>query len=165
MPILQKIFSTKGELNRKEYLIYGFIVPLVIFILGIIIDNAIATETSNTVGFICFLIALYVGFIATLKRARETASSTFLTMVLWLLFTPLVILYLLFAPAKVVDSSGEEKKQLGIMGIIAIIFVGIFVLGILSAVLIPKLANSHDSQKIEQPMQNTPATNTLPTEN
>ncbi len=159
MSILQKIFSPKGEFNRKEYLIYGFIVPLVIFILGVIIDSEIANEISNTVGVICFLIALYIGFIATLKRARETASSTFLTMLLWLIFTPIVILYLLFAPAKAVDSLGEQKKQLGIMGVIAIIFIGIVVLGIVSAVVIPKLAKSHDSQKVEQQIQSTPITN------
>ncbi len=159
MSILQKIFSPKGELNRKEYLIYGFIVPLIIFILGVIIDSEIANELSKTVGMVCFLIALYVGFIATLKRARETASSTFLTMFLWVLFTPLVILYLLFAPAKVVDSLGEQKKQLGIMGVIAIIFIGIVVLGIVSAVVIPKLAKPHDSQKVEQQIQSTSITN------
>ena len=156
MSILQKIFSPKGELNRKEYLIYGFIVPLIIFILGVIIDSEIANEISKTIGLVCFLIALYVGFIATLKRARATASSTFLTMFLWLIFTPIVILYLLFAPAKAVDSSGEQKKQLGIIGVVAIIFVGIVVLGIVSAVVIPKLAKSHDSQKVEQQIQSTP---------
>ena len=157
MSILQKIFSPKGELNRKEYLIYGFIVPLIIFILGvIIIGSEIANEISNTVGIICFLLAIYIGFIATIKRANNTVSSTFLILIIWFFLTPIAVLYLLFAPAKAVDSSGEQKKQLGIMGVVAIIFVGIVVLGIVSAVVIPKLAKSHDSQKVEQQIQSTP---------
>ena len=146
MSILQKIFSPKGELNRKEYLIYGFIVPTIIFVIGIAIYGQVANDIAKTFSVICIVIAAYIILNATIKRANNTASSTFLILVIWFLLTPIAILYLLFAPAKAVDSSGEQKKQLGIMGVIAIIFVGIVVLGIVSAVVIPKLAKSHDSQ-------------------
>ena len=156
MSILQKIFSPKGELNRIEYLIYGFIVPIIIFAIGIIIYGQVANDIAKTFSLICIVIAAYVVLNATIKRANNTASSTFLILVIWFLLTPIAILYLLFAPAKAVDSSGEQKKQLGIMGVIAIIFFGIVVLGIISAVVIPKLAKSHDSQKVEQQIQSTP---------
>jgi len=155
MSILSKIFSPRGELNRIEYLIYGFIVPIAIFAIGIVIYSQVANDIAKTFSVICIVLAAYVVLNATIKRANNTASSTLLILVIWFLLTPIAILYLLFAPPKAVDSSGEQKKQLGIMGVIAIIFVGIVVLGIVSAVVIPKLAKSHDSQKIEQQTQNT----------
>ncbi len=158
MAILSKIFSPRGELNRIEYLIYGFIVPIIIFAIGLVTYSQIGNDIAKTFSVICVVIAAYVILNATIKRANNTASSTFLILVIWFLLTPIAILYLLFAPAKAVDSSGEQKKQLGIMGVIAIIFVGIVVLGIVSAVVIPKLAKSHDVEKSQQQMQNTSVT-------
>ena len=159
MSILKKIFSPKGEFSRKEYLIYGFIVPIIIFAIGIAIYGQVTNDIAKTFSVICVVIAAYIILNATIKRANNTASSTFLILVIWFLLTPIAILYLLFAPAKAVDSSGEQKKQLGIMGVIAIIFIGIVVLGIVSAVVIPKLAKPHDSQKVEQQIQSTSITN------
>ena len=159
MQILQKIFSPYGELRRIEYLIYGFIVPIIFIAIGMTVYAKIENDITKTFSVICIVIATYVILNATIKRANNTASNTFLILVIWFLLTPIAILYLLFAPAKVADSSGEQKKQLGIMGVIAIIFVGIVVLGIVSAVVIPKLAKSHDSQKVEQQIQSTPITN------
>ncbi len=158
MSILGKIFSPRGELNRIEYLIYGFIVPIIIFAIGIVTYSQVGNDIAKTFSVICVVIAAYVILNATIKRANNTASSTFLILVIWFLLTPIAILYLLFAPAKAVDSSGEQKKQLGIMGVIVIIFFGIVVLGIVSAVVLPKLVKSRDSQKTEQHTQNTPAT-------
>ena len=158
MAILSKIFSPRGELNRIEYLIYGFIVPIIIFAIGMVTYSQVGNDIAKTFSVICVVIAAYVILNATIKRANNTASSTFLILVIWFLLTPIAILYLLFAPAKAVDSSGEQKKQLGIMGVIAIIFFGIVVLGIVSAVVIPKLAKSHDVEKSQQQMQNTSVT-------
>ncbi len=150
MSIISKMFSPKGELNRKEYLIYGLIVPLVIFILGVTIDKGIANEMSKTFGLISFLLAIYVGFVAALKRARETASSTFLTMILWLIVTPLVILYLLIAAPKT-----GEKQSVNVARVVVLLFAVIIVLGVAGAFVIPKLAKQHDTQA--QQTQTLPA--------
>ena len=157
MSILKKIFSPKGEFNRKEYLIYGFIVPIIIvsFAIGIIIISQGVNDIIVTFFAICVVIVTYIILNATIKRANNTVSSTLLILIIWFLLTPISVLYLLFAPAKAVDNSGEQKKQLNIMGVIAIIFFGIVVLGMVSAVVFSKFVKYHDSQKIEQQTQNT----------
>ena len=147
MSVLSKMFSLRGELNRIDYLIYGLIVPIVIFVAGMLLVKTIFPDKSGAFAVIILgFIVAYIMLNATVKRANNTASSTFLVMVLWFVLTPIVILYLLFAPEKVVDNSGEAKKQMSIVGIIAIIFLAVIVLGIVSAVV----SKSHDSQNIEQ---------------
>jgi len=150
MSTLNKMFSLRGELDRIEYLVYGFIAPVVIFVTGIFLVKVSSPDKAGAIALVILgLMAVYIMLNATIKRANNTASSTFLIVIVWLFLTPIAILYLLFAPAKVVDSSDEAKKQMSIVGIIAIIFLGIIVLGVVSTV-ISKLAKSHDSQKIEQ---------------
>jgi len=147
MSVLSKMFSLRGELNRKDYLIYGLIVPIVIFIAGMFLVKSVSPDKSGAyVVIILGFITAYIMLSATVKRANNTASSTLLVMILWFVLTPIAILYLLFAPEKVVDNSGEAKKQMGIVGVIAVIFLAVIALGIVSAVV----SKSDKSQNIEQ---------------
>jgi len=95
--MLKNIFIFKGELNRKDYLIQGLIIPLVLIFLSITGSTLLGISIILELGL---LLTLYIGFVNALKRARETNASNFLTMFLWLFLTPIASLYLLFAPAK-----------------------------------------------------------------
>jgi heme/copper-type cytochrome/quinol oxidase subunit 2 len=83
---------------------------------------------------------------ATVKRANNTASNTLVVMILWFVLTPIAILYLLFAPARVIDNAGEAKKQMSLVGVIAVIFLAVIALGLVSAVV----SKLDKSQNIEQ---------------
>jgi uncharacterized membrane protein YhaH (DUF805 family) len=145
-----KMFSFKGTLNRKEYLIYGLIIPILILIVSVIITK----ETKVSVLEVTLLLSFYMMIVATVKRARETASSVTLVMILWIAFTPLIVLYLLFAPAQTSDN--DRKNSLG--RIIAIVIAVIILFGVLVALALPKLAKTRDAAlqaKQEQLLKST----------
>jgi len=105
--VLGKIFSFKGEFDRKEYLFFGIIMPLLIVIGGGVAASVIFEsnqEMRNTILAVFMLFGVYIMMIAAVKRARETASNTFLVMVLWVAFMPVMMIYLLLAP------SGETRE-------------------------------------------------------
>ena len=147
--MFNKIFSFKGEFNRKEYLIYGILLPIVIFALAAATSSAmhIDQELSATLGLVAILLIVYISFVAVIKRARATATSTWLVVLLWFVLTPVAILYLVFAPS-VQDKTQQKGSRL--VSLLVIGFV-VIVLGVLAAVTIPKLAKS----KQETSTQNT----------
>jgi uncharacterized membrane protein YhaH (DUF805 family) len=141
------MFSLRGELNRIDYLIYGLIVPIAIFIAGMFLVKSVSPDKSGAYVVMALgLISVYIMLNATVKRANNTASSTLVVMILWFVLTPIAVLYLLFAPEKVTDNSGEAKKQMSLIGVIAVIFLAVIALGIVSAVV----SKSDKSQNIEQ---------------
>jgi hypothetical protein len=92
------------------------------------------------------LISVYIMLNATVKRANNTASNTLVVMILWFVLTPIAVLYLLFAPEKVVDNAGEAKKRMSLVGVIAVIFLAVVALGLVSAVV----SKINKPQNIEQ---------------
>ena len=108
--MFRKLFSWKGVLSRKEYFLYGVITPIALVIIGIVLGKASHLEPSvaNILFAVFLILGVYMMFITAMKRARETASNTFLVMFLWLAFTPVMMIYLLVAPSK--DSVEKQSK-------------------------------------------------------
>jgi len=147
--MFNKIFSFKGEFNRKEYLIYGVLLPIILFVLVAISTRAmhVDKEVSSTLASITLLLVAYIGFVAVIKRARATATNTWVVILLWFILTPVAMLYLVFAPS-VQDTEQKGSSSLGTFLVIGFVVV---IIGILAAVTIPKLAKA----KQEAAMQNT----------
>jgi uncharacterized membrane protein YhaH (DUF805 family) len=85
------MFSLRGELNRIDYLIYGLIVPIAIFIAGMFLVKSVSPDKSGAyVVMILGFIVTYIMLSATVKRANNTASNTFLYEILEIHITPLL---------------------------------------------------------------------------
>ena len=139
--MFSKIFGFKGVFNRVEYLVWGVIVPLVLFAIMAIFPP---------IG----LLALYFMIVSAIKRARETGTNTILIFFLWLILLPLTVAYLLIAPAK--------GQPLGLGKILAILLIAIlfsaFVGGILSTVIKPikqKAMEAQHKNTVTNPITNS----------
>jgi len=143
MNFLSKLFSFSGRFSRGEYLLYGYVVPSMLVIFGMILHSTY--EVPGAV-IITLFIALYMHVVATVKRARDTASSVGLIMFLWLFLTPIAIIYLLFAPTKKSDDVSHDS----FLRIIIIVLIIIVVFGIVSALLLPKFVQNPELQTQQQ---------------
>ena len=142
MELLEKIksiFSVHGEYNRLQYLLYGIVIPLLISVL----IGVSAYFIPNLV--IILIIALYLMFIAMIKRARDTKYNTTLLIVLGLMpYVGLIAqLFLFFAPHGEKDTNSSSK----LVTILVVVFI-IVILGILTAVAIPKLQETRHNAEI-----------------
>jgi len=138
--MLDKVFSFKGTLTRKEYFVIAFVLPIVLFVIA----GVLQTTLNIFVGEIAIVLALYIHIAATVKRARETVSSVGTVMFLWIFLTPVAILYLLFAPPKTDDAQQSYLK------IFVVIFVIVVILGIVTAILIPKMVKNKELEAQKQ---------------
>jgi len=166
--MFEKLFSFKGTFNRKEYLLYGIVLPLVVIVFAGMVASLLHGANETVMGIIFLIILLlniYIPLAATVKRARDTSSSVALIMFLWVFLTPIAVIYLLFAPGQERGENGESKSKGSLGLIVVIIFAGIVVMGILAAVAIPKLAKvAHQAeaqqaqleQNISQEQNSTP---------
>ncbi len=158
--MFKKMFSPRGELDRIEYLIYGVIVPFLLLIIGGIAAGALhksAPETGVALYIVMLFLSLYVAFIAAVKRANQTNSSAYLIMFLWIFLTPVAVIYLLFAPAKPKSEGESNKKGVNAVVILVAIFGMIVLLGIVSALVLPKLASvKRDANLTHSHLQSAP---------
>jgi len=144
--IILKIFSYNGEFNRKEYLLFGFLIPIIIVVAMSGFANLakpIIGESTSIISGIGLLVMFSIVISSTLKRARATDYNTSVMMVIWILLTPIAMLYLIFSP----NSNNDKEKSSNLF--VPIIFV-ILILGILAAVAIPKLSETRQDAQKEQ---------------
>jgi len=122
---LSMLFSFKGRIGRKEYFIYGIVIPLILIGLGLFIREKME---NNTPFLVLLVTALIIQIATSIKRGRDRSENIILLVIL--LFIPyislLVMLYLLFAPSKE-PSMVEEKKSIFwlsiFLGVILLLFV------------------------------------------
>lgn len=153
--VFKKMFSPSGELGRLEYLFYGIVAPVLLIVIGIAVGVALhesVPEIGTAIYIFMIFLSLYVAFVTAVKRANQTGSSVFLIMFLWIFLTPVAVIYLLFAPAKPKSEGESEKKGVHPVVIIVAIFGMIILLGIVSAVVLPKLAGVKEEANQTQPV-------------
>ena len=147
--IILKIFSYKGEFTRKEYLLFGLLVPIVglfLVVLGTqLINPEEGTLFKSILGFLIF-IPITVLLSSAIKRARDTSASVVLIMILFFTITPAAIIYLIFASQKG-DNTNKGSKKFGM--IIGVVFL-VGVLGSLAIVTVSKLAETKQSAEINK---------------
>lgn len=82
--ILVKIFSYNGKFERKEYILIGCILPIVLIIVGIITINLLkpVIGSSIIINLIGLSIIFSIALSSSIKRARAKASHTSLIMVI-----------------------------------------------------------------------------------
>jgi ABC-type molybdate transport system permease subunit len=113
---------------------------------------------------IALLANIYISIAAVVKRARETATSVGLIIFLWIVLTPIIVLYLLFAPAK----RGENEKMSAWSIVLSIIISIVIVLALLFVIALPKLAKTREAAlqaKQEQLLKSTHQESNLTNEN
>jgi len=145
--VILKVFSYNGNFNRKEYLLFGFLVPIILIALvgGLInLVQPIMGESTSIIAIIALLIVFSIVISSTVKRARATGSSISLIMIIWVLFTPIAMLYLIFS-----DNSNNTKENSSVLTIPLVILV-VVILGILVAVAIPKIQETKQAAQIEK---------------
>jgi len=144
--MFQKFFSPKGEIGRLTYLINGLIIPIIVLVVFSLLAQLMSKEIGGGFVLIGLLLGLYIGLIATYKRANQTASSNGLVLLLWFLLTPIGIIYLLLAPAK----KENAEKSSGFLAFLVVGVFGLLILGILLSVAIPKFAQHDNNQTTQQ---------------
>ena len=97
--MLKKMFSFYGTMNRKEYLLYGIIIPIIIF--KIIFFSSIFTDKTifASITLPIIILVFYIIFISVLKRIREI-TTTYIPLLLWFVIPPIIMIYILFMPSK-----------------------------------------------------------------
>jgi len=141
MNAILNIVSPKGKYNRKEYAIYGMLIPLGLLALALINIHPILTGTL-------LLLSIVVLVFSSVKRARDTKYNTVTMIVLFFLpyVSLVVLLVLLFAPhGEKVSSKSSKVLMIVVIGFVVVI------LGILAAVAIPKLAAVQQEAKAVTP--------------
>jgi general secretion pathway protein G len=137
--ILDKLFSFKGVMNRKEYLIYGILFPIILIGLGGYLASTVAEGKI-------FLIFVFLGAIAqlatTVKRARDRHENIVILIIALFAFSPIVILYLLLAPAKELEEVKKQKSS-----VLLYILLGITLFTIIGLVLPKLLSNSGEDAR------------------
>ncbi len=134
-------FSFKGRSGQLDYLVYGIIVPYALLGLGFYISTQTGSPIILLIGII---LAIFIGLAATVRRVRDRGDNIILVIILSLIpyLNFIVMLYLLVAPSK---KGGQSSNIIAIIA--AVVFV-VFLIGILAAVAIPKLA-AVKSPKVE----------------
>ena len=106
--IILKVFSYSGEFNRKEYLFFGVLLPIVFVILVGVLSNFIRPmlgESTNIVSGIGFFMMLSIFISSAIKRARNIGSNIFLVMLVFFFVPPFATIYLLFASTSAKNKS------------------------------------------------------------
>lgn len=134
--ILDNLFSFKGVLNRQEYFLYGIVIPLILVGVGFYLATTVPEGKI-------FLILVVLGAIAqlatTVKRARDRNENIVVLIIALLFFSPIVILYLLFAPSKELEERQNKKSR-----VLLYIFLIMSILVIIGLVLPKIMSNSHE---------------------
>jgi len=138
--VIQKALSYSGRITRIEYLIYGLILPIVMFVVGSIMSQL--GSMGNLINVLFFLMGLSMALSSIIKRARDTNQNTTLVVILFFIFMIIAILIGLFAPTR----TTEKQEGSAVVIIIVVVFI-IVILGILAAVAIPKLAATQEDAK------------------
>jgi len=130
------LFSFRGIINRQEYLIYGVVIPLIIIGVGFyyLYLNIIDIRIFQ----IFILLGVIIQLATTVKRARDRDENIVVLIIALLLFSPIVILYLLFAPSKGLEERKNQKSR----GLFYILL-GLSLLIILGLFLSKIMTNSH----------------------
>jgi len=132
MKSINEIVEKGSSIGRLEYFLYGVILPIIIILVVIPIS-----ELALAIGGIAAA-CIYLYF--SIKRARDTKYRTGV-LIFWL-FIPYIFviptLILLFAPHGDKDPSKSSKVFIIAAGVLILI-----ILGILAAVTIPKLNQTH----------------------
>ena len=93
MEKIKKIFSYTGTMNRVEFLLYGLILPIIIYIIFYYSSVYIKSSSILLIGY---LLAFYIASVSALKRAYQASWSTTLLMVLYVGLPYIGVWFLLF---------------------------------------------------------------------
>jgi general secretion pathway protein G len=141
--ILTMLFSFKGRINRKEYFIYGIIIPIILIALGFFIQQVMVQSSSFLV---LLVVAVLIQLATSVKRARDRDESIIALVILLLIpyISVLVILYLLFAPSKEPSTEGKKKSR-----VILYILLGILLL-LVGGIALFLMQNSKKNSAMEK---------------
>jgi len=93
MEKIKKIFSYTGTMNRVEFLLYGLLLPIVIYMSFYYSSIYIKSAPILLIGY---LLTFYIAIVSALKRAYEASWSTILLMILYLVLPYIGVWFLLF---------------------------------------------------------------------
>lgn len=93
MKKIKNIFSYSGKIGRVDFLLYGLVLPFIIYLSFNYISIYMQ---SSIVWLIGFLLAFYIAIVSALKRANEASWNTIVLMLLYLIIPTIGVLFLLF---------------------------------------------------------------------
>lgn len=141
-----KVFSASGRLNRLRYLTYGFGIPFLIYLAASAVSAPMAAAGDPGTAYfliqgVAWIAILWISILLAIQRLHDFNSSGWWSV---LVIVPLVSLIYLLIPG----NQGENRfglqpppNTLGVV-LVAIVAVGIPILGIVAAILIPQMAAS-----------------------
>lgn len=160
-----KLFNPKGRMNRLGYLAYSFFVTFLTFgilagivaafgkgeetlyfILGIYLGLVVAfgegagAETLTAIIFLAYIPIFSVTFIFTIRRFHDIDWSGWWVVATMLPLINLVFLLILLFKGGAADSNrfGNPPKRVGTLAaVFVILFIPIFILGIVAAIAVP----------------------------
>jgi len=127
------LFSAQGRIGRVRYLAYSMGLSVSVMLAG----GVLFAITSSVIAIIlAYLVVFYFSFMLAIKRSHDFNASGWASL---LIFVPLANLIFLFVPGT--DGPNRFGNKTAPNGsawvVVAVIFVGIFVIGILAAIAIP----------------------------
>lgn len=139
-----------GRFSRRSYLAWnmliGFIFMLIAFIVAVLVPNAeqILIDGSLPIPLMIifatlYLLAIYFSIIFLIRRLHDRNHSGWMAL---LILVPVIniifTLYILFAPGTAgTNQFGQPRPTLGWENILAILYVAVFLIGLVAAIVLP----------------------------
>jgi len=103
---MEEVFSFKGKIKRKEFILFGLIFPNLIWLAIIVgIKFSGGCSSDNCFYFIAFLgitLGIWINIAATVKRLRDIGWSIWWIILMFLPYVNLIfIIILMIKPSKV----------------------------------------------------------------
>lgn len=146
--------QASGRFSRRAYLAWnlllGIIFTLIAVVVGLLIpgaQNALTEGAMSTplmiIFFIMYAIVIYYSVIFLIHRLHDRDHSGWLAL---LILVPVVnilfALYVLFAPGNNGSNSfGQPRPTKGWETVLAVLYIVVFIVGILAAIMIPSYQN------------------------
>ena len=142
--------QASGRFSRRAYLAWNLLLGIVFMLIAIVVallipgaQNALTEGVMSTplmiIFFIMYAIAIYYSVIFLIRRLHDRDHSGWLALLILVpVLNILFALYVLFAPGnRGSNTFGQPRPTKGWETVLAVLYIVVFVLGILAAIMVP----------------------------
>ena len=142
--------QASGRFSRRAYLAWNLLLGIVFMLIAVVVallipgaQNALTEGAMSTplmiIFFIMYAIAIYYSVIFLIRRLHDRDHSGWLALLILVpVLNILFALYVLFAPGnRGSNTFGQPRPTKGWETVLAVLYIVVFVLGILAAIMVP----------------------------
>lgn len=146
--------KASGRFSRRSYLAWNMLIGLIFMVIGIVValvlpgaQNAL-NEGAMSMPFliifgILYIVAIYYSIVFLIRRLHDRDHSGWLALLIIVPFLNILFaLYVLLAPGNTGSNQfGQPRPTRGWETVFAVLYILVFVIGMLAAIMIPSYQN------------------------